>query len=201
MVKFSTTNCPCHKESLCEPLTVKVKHEVFGFSINGKKNFDNYNWDKLTAVVVFGDWSDDLLCKAHEKVCEFLFSNAKNCSLHKKWSFPLRISSVIATKSVVSLMENFIFCAVSVWSFWWKKFFFFLQEKLDYRCLTRKEIISLVWRFCWKLKKNLRKKIFAKTNPKYAFRKNICCFPRSNKFALLISQIKVIKFQFPMNNF
>lgn len=84
LVKFSTTNCPCHKESLCEPLTVKVKHEVFGFSINGKKNFDNYNWDKLTAVVVFGDWSDDLLCKAHEKVCEFLFSNAKNCSLHKK---------------------------------------------------------------------------------------------------------------------
>ena len=38
-------------------------------------------------------------------------------------------------------MENFIFCAVSVWSFWWKKFFLFLQEKLDYRCLTRIIII------------------------------------------------------------
>ena len=50
LVKFSTTNCPCHKESLSEPLTVKYKHEVFGFSINGKKNFNNYNWDKLTAT-------------------------------------------------------------------------------------------------------------------------------------------------------
>ena len=40
--------------------------------------------------------------------------------MHKKWSFPLRISSVHLTKSAVSwktygklhLMENFIFCAV-----------------------------------------------------------------------------------------
>ena len=34
--------------------------------------------------------------------------------LHKKWSFPLRISSVNVTKSALkkSLMENFIFCAV-----------------------------------------------------------------------------------------
>ena len=38
-------------------------------------------------------------------------------SLHKKWSFPLRISSVSVTKSAVlkkSLMENFIFCAVYI---------------------------------------------------------------------------------------
>ena len=43
-------------------------------------------------------------------------------ALHKKWSFPLRISSVSVTKSAVScifdhiywrnLMENFTFCAV-----------------------------------------------------------------------------------------
>ena len=34
--------------------------------------------------------------------------------LHKKWSFPLKIYSVNVTKSTVSLMENFIFCAVSM---------------------------------------------------------------------------------------
>ena len=37
-------------------------------------------------------------------------------SLHKKWSFPLRISSVNVTKSHLlkkSLMENFIFCVVN----------------------------------------------------------------------------------------
>ena len=33
-------------------------------------------------------------------------------TLHKKWSFPLRISSVNVTKSAGNLMENFSFCAV-----------------------------------------------------------------------------------------
>ena len=44
--------------------------------------------------------------------------------VHKKWSFALRISSVNATKSAIwshllkkSLMGNFIFCAVSDFSF------------------------------------------------------------------------------------
>ena len=37
----------------------------------------------------------------------------KHVPLHKKWSFPLRISSVSVTKLVKkSLLENFIFCAV-----------------------------------------------------------------------------------------
>ena len=123
-------------------------------------------------------------------------------SLHKKWSFPLRISSVIATKSVVSFMENSIFCAVSVWSFWWKKFFLFFVRKARLQMFNSQRDYFVSLTVLLKTKEKLKKKkIFAKTNPNYAFRKNICCFPRSNKFALLISQIKVIEFQFPMNNF
>ena len=41
--------------------------------------------------------------------------SGKDKHLHKKWSFPLRISSVKVAKSYLlkkSLMENFIFCAV-----------------------------------------------------------------------------------------
>ena len=55
--------------------------------------------------------------------CEFCWECNLAYSLHKKWSFPLRISSVNVTKSVVfggfgehipkkSLMENFIFSSV-----------------------------------------------------------------------------------------
>ena len=66
------STCPCSKELLCEPLTVKYDQEILAFSTNGKKNFRVYDWDKLTTVVVFGDWSDDLLCEAHEKVCDSL---------------------------------------------------------------------------------------------------------------------------------
>ena len=32
--------------------------------------------------------------------------------MHKKWSLPLRISSVNMTKSAGNLMEDFIFCVV-----------------------------------------------------------------------------------------
>ena len=72
MIERSVSTCPCSIESLCEPLTVKYEQEILAFSTNGKKNFRVYDWDKLTTVVVFGDWSDDLLCEAHEKVCDSL---------------------------------------------------------------------------------------------------------------------------------
>ena len=52
------------------------------------------------------------------------------CSLHKKWSFPLRISSLmwpnlqetadLITLMKKSLMENVIFCAALVMKFVWK---------------------------------------------------------------------------------
>ena len=72
LVEGSVSTCPCYKELLCEPLTVKYEQEILAFSTNGKKNFRVYDWDKLTTIVVFGDWSDDLLCEAHEKVCDSL---------------------------------------------------------------------------------------------------------------------------------
>ena len=63
----------------------------------------------------------EYICRRHLKVVHY--------SPHKRWSFPLRISSVNVTKSALriwshllkkSLMENFIFCAVV--------FVFFLGE-------------------------------------------------------------------------
>ena len=57
-----------------------------------------------------------------------ILANYVHIPLHKKWSFPLRISSVNVIKSLVScgfnhiywkksLMENFIFCAVLIVKF------------------------------------------------------------------------------------
>ena len=62
----------------------------------------------------------------------FHFLKMSHCapSLHKKWSFPSRISSVNVTKSTIwshllnkPLIENFIFCAVPIssWSLFKKK--------------------------------------------------------------------------------
>ena len=60
--------CPCYEESLCEPLTIKYEQELYVFSTAGPKNYKLYDWDKITTLAVFGDWSDDLFCIAHEKV-------------------------------------------------------------------------------------------------------------------------------------
>ena len=57
----------------------------------------------------------------------FLWNTYSYSALHKKWSFPLWISSVNVTKSAhslkKSLMENFIFCSVlrTLVSFWWEQ--------------------------------------------------------------------------------
>ena len=49
------------------------------------------------------------------KLCFAIVNQLPSDTLHKKWSFPWRISSVNVTKPAFpakSLMENFIFCAV-----------------------------------------------------------------------------------------
>ena len=74
-------------------------------------------------------------------------------SLHKKWSFPLGISSVNVTKSALLRiwsqlmekfnMENFIFCAVSCENSKWLKtviFFKTLHHQKAKRCLTMSQI-------------------------------------------------------------
>ena len=83
-------------------------------------------------------------------------------SLHKKWSFPLRISSVIATKSVVSFMENSIFCAVSVWSFWWKKFFLFFARKARLQMFNSQRDYFVSLMVLLKTKEKLKKKKYSR---------------------------------------
>ena len=78
-------------------------------------------WLKTTLVVQterFTELHSYILAKNFVKeFLHFLSKNKTNIlgffrthTLHKKWSFPLRISSVIVTKS---LLENFIFCGVT----------------------------------------------------------------------------------------
>ena len=63
------------------------------------------------------------------------FLNVAKCTLHKKWSFPLRISSRIRRKIRISshllnnsLIENFIFCAL-VLAYFWPMFLFHFPWK------------------------------------------------------------------------
>ena len=96
--------------------------------------------------------------------------------LHKKWSFPLRISSVNVTKSArklwifsnllkKSLMENFIFCAVSDW----------LKRKiycaLIYFPILQRKIISCHNSISVNFKKLKHEKHFQKQPPRDVLKK------------------------------
>ena len=82
----------------------------------------------------------------------------------KKWSFPLRISSVNVTKSAVScgfghiywrnpIIENFIFCAVQYLS---------RVSKNRYKDVTKMQIIPNRWMITWRLMCNIRNVNFIK---------------------------------------
>ena len=100
------------------------------FAQNQSKIFRNWHLYKLK----YSEWCNTcynitlilmkmvLSMKANEQILSAFNLIQKQPSLHKKWSFPLRIYSVNVTKSTgncvfshllkKSLMENFIFCAV-----------------------------------------------------------------------------------------
>ena len=90
-------------------------------------------------------------------------------SLHKKWSFPLRISSVNVTKSAVfcgkkSLIENFIFCSVfglDVLIITFHKFWTHLNRKYNYLGQWKRNDLRL------KLSKMLVKMLLSNTRRNY----------------------------------
>lgn len=57
--------CPCSNKSLCAPLNVPARTEVFGFSVDAS-NWAHYPLDVVTSVVNFaGALPPDVICLAH----------------------------------------------------------------------------------------------------------------------------------------
>lgn len=80
---FSAPNpCPCSDISLCNPVTVGPRPELFAFRVPSRDPDDiiwqSYNWSILTTIAVFGNVSADLFCYAH----------SKNVRIVRGWDIP-----------------------------------------------------------------------------------------------------------------
>ncbi|XP_028667375.1 di-N-acetylchitobiase [Erpetoichthys calabaricus] len=58
--------CPCEDPSLCEPIADEKDFELFVFDVGGK-DWQFYDWSKVTTIATFGKYDPELLCFAHSK--------------------------------------------------------------------------------------------------------------------------------------
>eukprot|EP01119_Soliformovum_irregulare_P008570 TRINITY_DN21683_c0_g1_i1.p1 TRINITY_DN21683_c0_g1~~TRINITY_DN21683_c0_g1_i1.p1 ORF type:complete len:368 (-),score=51.46 TRINITY_DN21683_c0_g1_i1:45-1148(-) len=61
--------CPCNDESLCKPVDVPDREEVFAFQVNAD-NWKYYNLSKVTTIAIFTGQSSipsEMLCEAHKR--------------------------------------------------------------------------------------------------------------------------------------
>uniref|UniRef100_A0A6U2XID5 GH18 domain-containing protein n=1 Tax=Paramoeba aestuarina TaxID=180227 RepID=A0A6U2XID5_9EUKA len=63
---WSSQDCPCSNVTLCNPLTIGNRKEMYAFQTN-INNWKMYNWDELTTVALFDGLDNDMLCYAHSK--------------------------------------------------------------------------------------------------------------------------------------
>ncbi|XP_041367582.1 di-N-acetylchitobiase-like [Gigantopelta aegis] len=86
------SHCPCENKELCHPINDTAIKEVFVFSKNpGERIWRQYDWDKMTTIVVVGFVSSSLMCFAHEhnvrivSVATFQKSDLANSTLIEEW--------------------------------------------------------------------------------------------------------------------
>lgn len=64
--KTALDSCPCKDPAWCNPITVMDRKEVFMFSLTPKhKQWQHYDWSKITTVVMVGYLDLDVVCLAH----------------------------------------------------------------------------------------------------------------------------------------
>ncbi|KAK3088727.1 hypothetical protein FSP39_023057 [Pinctada imbricata] len=85
-------SCPCSDSSLCQLISGNPDKEIFIFSLSDKPTaWKNYDWKKVTTVVMVGYVSHDLMCYAHRYgaravlIGNFPTSNLTNIDARRMW--------------------------------------------------------------------------------------------------------------------
>lgn len=61
------SKCPCKEEAHCEAINRPPGKEFIMFSTKPQE-WKKYQWKKVTTIVLFREWDDELMCFAHSKV-------------------------------------------------------------------------------------------------------------------------------------
>lgn len=69
---YIKADCPCEDPSLCKPITVTYKKEVFAFGFSTDENvWSKFNWTKITTIVTGGN--PNVTCHAHKNGARSIF--------------------------------------------------------------------------------------------------------------------------------
>ncbi|XP_030850869.1 di-N-acetylchitobiase [Strongylocentrotus purpuratus] len=66
MRRLAAQNCPCTDPSLCDTIKTTRTKEIFLFSVSSH-NWQDYDWDHITTITMFGYYDPKLMCFAHSK--------------------------------------------------------------------------------------------------------------------------------------
>lgn len=64
---YSATACVCKDRSLCKPLSIENKKEVYAFVLDlPESQWKLFDWNKLTTIAIRGEYDPKIVCHAHE---------------------------------------------------------------------------------------------------------------------------------------
>eukprot|EP01012_Entosiphon_sulcatum_P031412 TRINITY_DN3960_c0_g1_i1.p1 TRINITY_DN3960_c0_g1~~TRINITY_DN3960_c0_g1_i1.p1 ORF type:complete len:341 (-),score=37.58 TRINITY_DN3960_c0_g1_i1:4-1026(-) len=83
--------CQCKPASLCLPLDIPPRKEIFAFYVPSSGPWNQLNWTELTTVVIFGSVDPNIVCYAHERRVrvvtgeDFDHSQLGNATARQEW--------------------------------------------------------------------------------------------------------------------
>ncbi|XP_071490541.1 di-N-acetylchitobiase-like [Diadema antillarum] len=83
--------CPCEDPTLCDTITTTPQKEIMIFSVSSS-NWQHYDWDHITTVVMFNYYDPKLMCHAHSRgvrvvtLGEFKVDLLKNDTARTEWA-------------------------------------------------------------------------------------------------------------------
>ncbi|KAJ8299355.1 hypothetical protein KUTeg_023415 [Tegillarca granosa] len=81
---YIKADCPCEDPSLCKPITVTYKKEVFAFGFSTDENvWSKFNWTKITTIVTGGN--PNVTCHAHKNGARSIFLEIMNETYKQQW--------------------------------------------------------------------------------------------------------------------
>eukprot|EP01111_Echinosteliopsis_oligospora_P002293 TRINITY_DN1336_c0_g1_i1.p1 TRINITY_DN1336_c0_g1~~TRINITY_DN1336_c0_g1_i1.p1 ORF type:complete len:259 (+),score=45.55 TRINITY_DN1336_c0_g1_i1:42-779(+) len=102
-VEGQSSTCPCTPSSLCNPITTVHEKEMFVFQLEDN-SWQDYDWNIVTTLAVFGKYDPQMVCKAHSEDARVVFNanfpvdQLTNVSAIEDW----------ATSQVQRIQDNFV---------------------------------------------------------------------------------------------
>lgn len=73
LVSHAQAQCPCSNATLCEPIKIGPRKELFAFQIN-PDDWKYYDWNLVTTLANFGSYDPQMVCTAHSHNARLVYA-------------------------------------------------------------------------------------------------------------------------------